>query len=109
MDNYRSSFGLSINATTLLSGLLKQCIPQGEVRIYGSRAKGNFSERSDVDLVICNAGTTDWHLLGNLKDIIEESDFPYLCDIQYLETIKNQPLLDHIDRIGRVFYQKELL
>jgi hypothetical protein len=42
-----------------------------------------------------------------LIDDIIESDLPYLCDIQLFENIKNASLLDHIDRMGKVFYRSD--
>jgi predicted nucleotidyltransferase len=66
---------------------------------------GTFTERSDIDLVVVGAGTTDRHWLANLQDLIIESDFPYLCDLHYVEMISNPQLLAHIQRTGRVLYE----
>lgn len=100
-------FGLTPEQETLLTALFDKRLAQGRVIIYGSRATGNFSERSDLDLVLDAAGTTDRHFLAELKHDIMESDFPYLCDVFYLEEITNPALLEHIKNDGEVLYERQ--
>ncbi|WP_423910597.1 restriction endonuclease subunit S [Candidatus Spongiihabitans sp.] len=99
-------FGLSLKQKEGLISIFDKHLKQGKVIVYGSRAKGNFTPRSDLDLAIQSANA-DRHLLAAIVADIMESDFPYLCDIQYLEEIKSPRLLDHIKRMGKTFYQKE--
>ena len=98
-------FGLTNIQINLLTSIFKQYKIQGKVIIYGSRSKGNYTDRSDVDFVIKDYINKDRHFISNLNEIIEESDFPYLCDIQYYEDIKNIALKSHIQRKGQVFYE----
>ena len=76
-----------------------------KVILYGSRAKGTNTKRSDIDLVIADS-QVDRVTLGNIEYEIEESDIPNLVDIQLLEEVDNLELLDHIDRVGKVIYRK---
>ena len=100
-----NKFGLSPKQHKILSDILEKYINSKQVVIiYGSRAKGNYQQGSDLDLVI--KGSYEQDILGNLIDEINESDFPYLCDITYLNRIENQNLKDHIKRVGKVFYEK---
>ena len=98
------SFGLNENEKVLLIRILKKHIQDGSCIVYGSRAKGNHKKHSDIDLVIKNSTNQEAHILGPLKDELNESNFPYLVDIQFYETIKNQALKNHIDRIGQKLY-----
>lgn len=100
-----TDFGLSEQQKAQLIACFDMHLKQGKVIVYGSRAKGNFTPRSDLDLAIQSANA-DRHLLATLIADIMESDFPYLCDIFYLEEIKNPRLLDHIKRVGKVLYEK---
>lgn len=77
-------------------------MPDCDVIVYGSRAKGNYTERSDLDLVIKNTDKLDANLLFDLKDEVDDSDFPYLVDLQYYDQIQNPSLREHIDRVGKV-------
>ncbi len=72
------------------------------VTLFGSRAKGTHSDRSDVDLVIS----------GNLEALgaeaiaaeLDELPLPYRFDVHALAAITYPPLLDHIQRVGIVIY-----
>lgn len=73
--------------------------------IFGSRAKGDHKHGSDVDLV----------LKGSVEDIApeisyslnEDSLLPYKFDVLDYNSISNQNLIDHINRVGIVFYEKK--
>ena len=51
-------FGLSDIVIDDLKGVFKQYPNIEEVRIFGSRAKGNYSEGSDIDLALIGEGLT---------------------------------------------------
>ena len=58
-----------------------------------------------MDLVISNSKISR-HQLGEIRDVLEESDFPYLVDLQVYEDITNEKLIEHIDRVGKVIYER---
>ena len=76
-----------------------------KVVLYGSRAIGTNTKRSDIDLVIADS-QVDRITLSNIEYEIEESDIPNLVDIQLLEEVDNQELIDHINRVGKVVYSR---
>ena len=98
-------FGLNENNIKLITSVFQKYPSINEVVIYGSRAKGNYSERSDIDLVVKNS-PIDRHIISKILMDLNDSDLPYLLDIQSLEAIKNQQLLEHISRVGQLFYKK---
>ena len=51
-----------------------------EVYLFGSRARGNFSEFSDVDIAIYSEKDISKELTL-LREILEESNFPLKIDI----------------------------
>ena len=70
--------------------------------LFGSRAKGTHTERSDVDLVV----TGDVAPL-RAETIAAELDglpLPYRFEVQPLEHIHYRPLLEHIKRVGILIY-----
>ncbi|MCK9527011.1 MAG: nucleotidyltransferase domain-containing protein [Limnochordia bacterium] len=75
------------------------------VVIYGSRAKGNYSPGSDIDLVMMGSGLKMQDVL-DIRVELEELNLPYFIDLSILETIKNPDLLEHIKRVGLLFYQR---
>lgn len=62
--------------------ILRQHIPDYEVRAFGSRVKGNAKPYSDLDLVVMTADrplTLAEH--ADLADAFSESDLPWKVDI----------------------------
>ncbi|MCB1159131.1 MAG: nucleotidyltransferase domain-containing protein [Leptospiraceae bacterium] len=76
-----------------------------EVKLFGSRAKGNFKPGSDIDLSI----TTDFdddNLALKLSVDFEESSLPYNVDLVFYRSISNQAVKEHIDRVGVLIFSK---
>ena len=73
--------------------------------IYGSRAKGNYKDFSDVDLTLEGVALTRRHLL-RLATQLHDSSLPYQFDLSLYDTLKNPELLSHIGRCGRIIYEK---
>ncbi|MBK9151600.1 MAG: nucleotidyltransferase domain-containing protein [Saprospiraceae bacterium] len=88
-----------------MSDVFRQFNQVNEVILYGSRASGSCHERSDIDLVIRNSHI-DRHTLGYIKMELDNSDIPFLVDIQIFEKIKNPALIDQILKTGKVIYKK---
>lgn len=97
-------FGLSKNTTQILKDFWSKYPQIEQVKIYGSRAKGNFKEGSDIDFAIF--GELDETLILKISGEMEELPLPYKFDITGYSLIENPKLKDHIDRIGLVFWAK---
>jgi len=97
-------FGLSENTTRILQDYFEKidCIEM--VKIYGSRAIGNYRKGSDIDFAIF--GDVDSSLIGKITYEIDELPTPYMFDITCYNTIGNEKLKEHIDKYGKVFYSK---
>jgi predicted nucleotidyltransferase len=76
-----------------------------QVILYGSRAKGNYRNGSDIDLTIKGKAVTLSQLL-KIENELDDLLLPYKIDLSLLHTIDDPDLLDHIRRVGVVFYEK---
>ncbi len=76
-----------------------------QVLLYGSRAKGNYQHGSDIDFVILGE-KIDYSQLLKIENHLDDLLLPYKIDISLFCQIKNQNLIDHIKRVGIVFYKK---
>lgn len=94
------NFGLTQSQKVLLDRLIHQRIPDAQIVVFGSRAKGTQSARSDIDIVL-KTKESDRHLLATLIDDIQESELPLLYDILYHSQIQNPSLLEYIDNHGK--------
>lgn len=76
-----------------------------KVIIYGSRAKGNYKNGSDIDLTLIGEDI-------NIQDLnliyidLDELYLPYMFDISIYKNLENLDLIDHINRVGCDFYIK---
>ena len=97
--NNAEKFGLSLETINLLKSIFFKYPQIENVLIYGSRAKGNFKEGSDIDLVIKGALLTTTDLL-KIENDIEELMLPYKVDLALFHQIENVELVEHINRVG---------
>ena len=74
------------------------------VIIYGSRAKGTNREGSDIDLTL--TGSISFSVLREIEDELDELLLPYSFDLSIYEDLGHEALLDHIRRVGKIFYER---
>src|SRR5690554_2848389 len=76
-----------------------------EVLIYGSRAKGNYQPASDIDLTLKGSGI-DTSLQTQIEFDLDDLLLPYKFDLSIYDKISNSKFLEHINEVGKTFYQK---
>lgn len=100
-------FGFDKSVIQSLSQIFEHTQKVDEVIIFGSRAKGNFSEGSDIDLAIKgNAVQLDTVL--SLMSKVENLGLLYKIDLQNYQTIADKDVLDHIQRVGKTFWKRRM-
>lgn len=72
-----------------------------DVILYGSRAKGNFRNGSDIDIAIKGNHIED-HQLTQISMDYDDLYLPWKMDVSVYSTLSNADLKDHIDRVGIV-------
>ena len=75
-----------------------------KVVLYGSRAKGNFKNGSDIDLTFYG-NNLDLKTLNKIEDQLEDLSLPYQFDLSIFDQISNKDLAEHIKRVGIIIYQ----
>jgi len=98
-------FGLPDTTLATVRGILAACPQVATAILYGSRAKGNYKPGSDIDLTLTGEGL-GYAELAHIANELEESDIPYRVDLSLLAAIDNPSLREHIERVGKVFYQR---
>ena len=76
-----------------------------QVTLFGSRATGKASARSDIDLA--THGIVDDGRFGRLALDLDDLDIPQVCDLKAYEHVVHAPLKRHIDRFGITIYAKQ--
>ncbi|OYQ39584.1 hypothetical protein CHU92_04625 [Flavobacterium cyanobacteriorum] len=99
-------FGIYPDSYRQIIKILSSCESIEEVIIYGSRAKGNYREGSDIDITLL--GDVSEKDFSKLYNDLEDSYIPYLFDISIYDKLNSESLKDHIKRVGKTFYKKSV-
>lgn len=98
------NFGLDNETIRLIQNLFSKYDNIEAVKIFGSRAKGNYKSASDIDLAIF--GETDYKQLYHIAFELDELSTPYKFDVLNYNNIENLELKQSIDNWGKIFYKK---
>lgn len=102
-----TKFGLTEAHRTIISAIFAKHPQVRKVLVYGSRAKGNYRPGSDIDMTISEGDSLNLNLLLKLTNDFADSPLPFFVDLSILSQLTEPALLDHIQRVGRVIYQRE--
>jgi len=100
-------YGLTEQNITKITNLFANNSNVEEAILFGSRAKGNYKEGSDID--VCLKGEN-----LSLQDIIslqiayDDTYLLYKLDLVIYNKITEPNLINHIDRIGVRLYQNSV-
>lgn len=105
MNETFKKYGFSEKEWHMLQHLLASCRNIEKAVLYGSRAKGNFKKFSDIDITLIGPSLSRTDLL-RLSASFNNSSLPYTADFSIFPKLKNEDLIDHINRQGIIIYEK---
>ncbi|WP_198514307.1 nucleotidyltransferase family protein [Algoriphagus formosus] len=78
-----------------------------KVILFGSRAKGNYREGSDVDLAL-KGENLNFEKVSHISYLLnEETNMPYRFDLVNYHQIQEPELIKHIDRVGIPIFDRK--
>ena len=98
-------YGIKEQIWTDICTIFKNYPALEKVILYGSRAKGNYRNGSDIDLTFIGLAL-NLSLSHKIELDIDDLLLPYTFDISIMHQISNPDLIDHIERVGKVIYEK---
>lgn len=101
-------FGLKDTDIHLINSVFENYSCITKVMIYGSRAKGNYKNGSDIDLTLIGEDINLTTLL-KIENELDDLLLPYQIDLSIYNKIENLDLISHIKRMGIVFYERNTL
>ncbi len=104
MNNAR--FGLSATTLEVISGVMAQHPQVERAVIYGSRAKGNYKNGSDIDLTLFGEALNFDDLLKIMTEL-DDLLLPYTIDLSIFRMIDHEGLRGHIERVGQELYCRQ--
>lgn len=109
IKHMNNSFGLKPGDLESIVAIIGKYPEIEEAIIFGSRAKGNFKNGSDVDIAIKGPLVNFRSVAATSYLLNEETLMPYQFDVVNYRTIKNIDLINHINRVGISFYKKAVV
>ncbi|PYI90336.1 MAG: hypothetical protein DME97_17715 [Verrucomicrobia bacterium] len=100
------SHGLSSDTVARIKSVLAGFPEVEKALLYGSRAKGNYRNGSDIDLTLFGDGLTD-NVMSRIYWALDDLLLPYKIDLSLFSGLKHPALIDHIRRVGIVLYTRE--
>src|SRR5687768_6799446 len=98
-------FGLTDNQFIKICQTLSKYAEVECAILYGSRAKGNYRPGSDIDLTLLGPDLT-YDIINKIECELDDSYLPYKFDISIHHRITDEAVLEHITRVGKLFFQK---
>ncbi|MBI4929350.1 MAG: restriction endonuclease subunit S [Bacteroidetes bacterium] len=98
-------YGLSDKVIERIQKVFESCTAIDKVILFGSRAKGNFKEGSDIDLAVKGRDYT-FDTERKVSMQLDDLNLPYEIDLVNYHTIKEPALTAHIDRVGIDLYSR---
>ncbi|RME91799.1 MAG: nucleotidyltransferase domain-containing protein [Candidatus Hydrogenedentota bacterium] len=98
-------YGLSNETIGKIQQVLRQHPEVTHAILYGSRAKGNFKNGSDIDLTLLGENISR-SILGKIIEELDDLLLPYKIDLSIFSQIQDKDVRDHIERVGILFYEK---
>lgn len=99
-------FGLAENTIQKINDIFSRYEDIDQVILYGSRAKGDFNAGSDIDLTV-RASKMNITELMRIENQIDDLLLPYKIDLSLFHQISDPDLIEHINRVGKVFFENE--
>lgn len=99
-------YGLQQSTIEKICAVLSR-YPQVEKAIlYGSRAKGNYKNGSDIDLTLRGGADLSLNVIYKILDDLDDLLLPYTIDLSVFNDIRDPDVIEHIQRAGVTFYDK---
>lgn len=100
-------YGLKTHVVEKINGVFAQHIEVKKVTLYGSRAKGNYKNGSDIDLTMHGDADLTLNVMYKIMTELDDLLLPYMIDLSIFSTIGDPDVVEHIQRVGVLFYEIE--
>ena len=99
----QSHFGLKDSIINQINNVFSNYPDIEKAVIYGSRAKGNYRNGSDIDITLFGENLT-YEQLNRIETQLDNLMLVYFIDLSLFKYIDAPDLIEHINRVGKVFY-----
>lgn len=98
--------GLSAQTLEKIRGVFTRYPQVEEAVLYGSRARGDYKNGSDIDLTLRGGEALTHTILSRIANDLDDQLLPYTIDLSIFKNIRNPEMVEQIERVGVAFYKK---
>jgi type I restriction enzyme S subunit len=99
-------FGLSNETVDQIRSVFARHPEVRQAILYGSRAMGTHRDASDIDLALTGQDL-NLAILARIETELDDLLLPWQFDLSIRSQIKTESLLNHMERVGVLFYERE--
>ena len=99
-------YGLSVQVLEKIRDVFTQYPQVEEAVLYGSRARGDYKNGSDIDLTLRGGDALTHTILSRIANDLDDQLLPYTIDLSIFKNIRNSEMVDQIERVGVALYKK---
>lgn len=99
-------YGLSEATIQKIQQVLAKYPQVEKAVLYGSRAKGNYKNGSDIDLSLQGDKDLTLDIQFKIDRDLNDLLLPYTIDLSIFAQLSNPDFIEHIQRAGVMFYKK---
>ena len=106
MKVYSMKYGLSEKSLQKIYDVFDRYQVVEEVILYGSRARGDYQNGSDIDLTLCGGNELTHRVLSKIATDLDDQLLPYTIDLSIYHNLRNQDIINEIEGAGVTFYKR---
>ncbi len=99
-------YGLSVQTLEKIRDVFGRYPQLEEVVLYGSRARGDYKNGSDIDLTLRGSSELTHILVSRIANDLDDQLLPYTIDLCIFKNIRNPEMVEQIEQIGVALYKK---
>ena len=86
----------------ILLEIITEHLPDCKVYLYGSRARKDHFQGSDIDIALDNQKKIDWSIMSKIIGSIEESTVPIFVDVIDLHAV-SEDMIEQVKQDGVIW------
>ena len=99
-------YGLSEKSLQKIYDVFDRYPEVEEVILYGSRARDDYKNGSDIDLTLRGGNALTHKILAKIANDLDDQLLPYTIDLSIYNNLNNEDIITQIDRVGVTFYRR---
>ncbi|MDE0682850.1 MAG: nucleotidyltransferase domain-containing protein [Candidatus Poribacteria bacterium] len=99
-------YGLSARTLQKIRDVLVRYPQVEEAVLYGSRARGDYKNGSDIDLTLRGNVELTHTILSQIANDLDDQLLPYSVDLSIFKNIRNSEMIEQVEQVGVALYKK---